>query len=147
METGISIAGKPSKTKIISYWIVTIIFVIEGLNAGILQIVHVPHYVQLFVGLGYPDYFLVLLGIGKILGSIVLVIPRYPLIREWAYAGFMIDFLSAIFSHIAVGHGVVHLLGPLFGIALLVASYILRPDSLKLSCAVFSSRFKKSKIK
>lgn len=133
METGMSLTTKPSKGKAVGYWIITIFFVIQGLNAGILQIVHVPHYVQLFAGLGYPGYFLLLLGIGKILGSIVLAIPRYPLIREWAYAGFMIDFLSAIFSHIAVGHGFVHLLGPLFGIALLVASYVLRPESLKLS--------------
>lgn len=139
MEKGISVAAKPSKGKMIGYWIVTIIFVIEGLNAGILQIAHVPHYVQLFAGLGYPDYFLLLLGIGKIIGSIALAIPRYPLIREWAYAGFMIDFLSAIFSHIAVGHGVVHLLGPLFGIALLVVSYVLRPESLKLSFKLLPS--------
>jgi DoxX-like family len=64
-----------------------------------------------------------------VLGAIALLAPRYPRIKEWAYAGLFIDYSAAAASHVAVGDGAVRLVGPVMSIVLLVVSWTLRPSS------------------
>jgi uncharacterized membrane protein YphA (DoxX/SURF4 family) len=83
--------------------------------------------------LGYPLYLLTILGIWKILGVIAMLVPRFPLVKEWVYAGFFFAMSGAIISHIAVGDSATALFGPTLLIALTVVSWYFRPAGRKLS--------------
>jgi uncharacterized membrane protein YphA (DoxX/SURF4 family) len=85
--------------------------------------------------LGYPMYFLTLLGIAKILGVIVVLSPRLPLLKEWAYAGFTFMMIGAIYSHIAVDYSFLAILPALWLLILAVTSWWLRPASRRNSSA------------
>jgi len=82
--------------------------------------------------LGYPVYVLTILGIWKILGVVAVLIPKFPLLKEWAYAGFVFIMSGAIFSHVAVGDPVVELLPGLLLLVLTVVSWHLRPESRRV---------------
>ena len=80
--------------------------------------------------LGYPAYFATILGIWKVLGAVALLTPRYPRVKEWAYAGMFIDYTAAVVSYVAVGVGSASTLsGPVMSVAFLAASWALRPPS------------------
>src|SRR6476620_6551937 len=99
------------KWKKITYWVATL-WLSSGLVAtGVQQLMKVqlegvqsPPGVYGITELGYPVYLLTLLGIWKILGVIALLVPKFPLVKEWAYAGIFFLLTGALFSHIAVGH-------------------------------------------
>ncbi len=76
--------------------------------------------------LGYPAIFVTLLGTWKLLGAVALLVPGFPKITEWAYAGFFFTFTGAFLSHIAVGDALAESIAPLAFLALLGASYALR---------------------
>jgi hypothetical protein len=84
--------------------------------------------------LGYPTYFFAILGFWKVLGAIALLVPRFPLLKEWAYAGIFFDLTGAAVSYAAVGGlGVYdfHVIAPLIITGFTVASWALRPESRK----------------
>ena len=74
--------------------------------------------------LGYPDYFRVLLGIGKLVGAVALVVPLPRSLKEWVYAGFTFDFTAAVISHVMVGDPASSLVMPVVALAVLMASYV-----------------------
>tara|TARA_Y100000588_G_C13969230_1_gene802227 strand:- start:319 stop:693 length:375 start_codon:yes stop_codon:yes gene_type:complete len=76
-----------------------------------------------FVHLGFPDYFRIELGIAKVIGVIVLLAPVWPKLKEWAYAGFTINFISAFIAHQAVGDSLFDSMGPIIALVLLAISY------------------------
>ena len=76
-----------------------------------------------FVHLGFPDYFRIQLGIAKVIGVIVLLAPVWPKLKEWAYAGFTINFISAYIAHQAVGDSLSDSMGPIIDLVLLAISY------------------------
>jgi len=82
--------------------------------------------------LGYPVYLLSILGVWKILGVVVLLVPKYPLIKEWAYAGFFFIMSGAIFSHIAIGDPLNEIFPSLLLLILTVTSWYFRPSNRKL---------------
>ena len=86
-----------------------------------------PELIETFWELGYPPYLLTILGVAKLLGLLVVLAPGLPRLKEWAYAGLMIDVVGAFFSHLAVGHGIGDLAPPLIVLALVLASWALRP--------------------
>jgi hypothetical protein len=91
------------KTKII-YWIFTLLFAGFMLLSSIPDILRVPSAVEMIsTQLLYPVYFVVFIGVAKLLGSIAILIPGFPRIKEWAYAGLMYDLIAATYSQIAVG--------------------------------------------
>src|SRR5260221_5125373 len=99
-----------TKRNKIIYWIATIWLASGMLSTGTLQLFRAkaegalaPPGVYGITHLGYPIYFLTILGVWKILGVVALLIPKFPLLKEWAYAGFVFLMSGAIFSHIAVG--------------------------------------------
>lgn len=81
--------------------------------------------------LGYPVYLLTLLGVWKILGVVAVLIPKFPLLKEWAYAGFFFAMSGAIFSHLAAGDSIVATLPALLLLVLTVISWYFRPESRK----------------
>jgi len=82
--------------------------------------------------LGYPVYFVTILGVSKILGVIVLLIPKFPLLKEWAYAGFFFMMSGAIFTHIAVGNSMNEIFPSLLLLILVVISWYIRPADRKI---------------
>ncbi len=110
------------KNKII-YWTATLLTLLSGVSTAPMYFTN-PMFIQAFQHLGFPDYFRIELGIFKIVGAIVLLLPMIPAkIKEWAYAGFAIAFISAFIAH-AVIDGFPASVFPLIPLALLMVSYI-----------------------
>ena len=119
------------KNKII-YWIATVWLSLGMLSTGIVQLIQLKEEADMMQHLGYPLYFLTLLGAWKILGVIAVLIPKFPLVKEWAYAGFFFAMSGAVFSHIASGDGAIELLGPVLLLVLTIVSWYFRPLSKKV---------------
>ena len=123
-----------SRYRIIAYWVTTTLVVFELALGGVWDILRVPQVRGLIERLGYPQYFLVILGIWKLLGAVALVIPRFPRLKEWAYAGVLFDLTGAVASLLARGlmdAGTIAYPIVMTGIA--IASWSLRPPSRRLS--------------
>ena len=95
-------------------------------------VIKIKEEVEFIIAMGYPDYFLTILGFLKILGIVVLLIPKFPLLKEWAYAGFFFIMSGAIFSHIAIGDPVSELFPSSLLLALTVVSWYFRPANRKM---------------
>jgi len=117
------------------YWLATAAVAAELGLGGLWDIARLPFVRDLVTHLGYPAYFLVLLGTWKVLGAIALLVPRRPLLKEWAYAGTFFTYTGAIASHLTTGYdlGEVGLLAVLA--ALTVVSWALRPASRRTAIA------------
>jgi uncharacterized membrane protein YphA (DoxX/SURF4 family) len=102
------------------------------LAQGLAQTFHAKGYVDLIIHLGYPLYFLYIIGVWKILGVIAILIPRYGLVKEWAYAGFFFVMSGAAFSHIASGNSMNEAIPSLVLLILIVASWYFRPADRKI---------------
>jgi hypothetical protein len=94
-----------SKAWKIAYYILTVLLSLLMLVGGYFDLIQSPDAVQLFTHLGYPAYLGTILGVAKILGVIGIWQPKWPALREWAYAGFFFDVFGAVLSSIAVGDG------------------------------------------
>jgi uncharacterized membrane protein YphA (DoxX/SURF4 family) len=117
------------RAKPIVYWTTTIL-VAFSMSGGIAQLARVPGVVDGFVRvLGYPLYFVAILGVWKVLGAIAVLVPRFPRLKEWAYAGIFFDLTGAAASSAAVGGQAFHIIAPLVGAVLAVVSWALRPES------------------
>ena len=124
------------KASNIIYWIATCWLALGMLSTAIVQLMQTEKEVALMSHLGYPLYFLTLIGVWKILGVIVLFIPKFPLIREWAYAGFFFAMSGAVVSHIAAGSAAADLFGPGLLLALTVVSWYFRPAAKRMVVTV-----------
>lgn len=114
------------KRRTVTYWIATALVAFVMGISGVLALSHAPSYMTALSHLGYPAYFSNLLGLGKIAGVCVLLAPGLGRLKEWAYAVFGIVVLSACYSHLSSGDGLMAL-EPLATGALLVLSYAMRP--------------------
>jgi hypothetical protein len=94
---------------------------------GVIDLLRPPAVRELIAHLGYPPWFPLMLGVAKLLGVIALFLPGR--IREWAYAGFAIDLVAAVISHLAVGDGAKDVAPALVGLVLLGTSYAFRTTS------------------
>ena len=120
------------KIKTIAYWVTTIFGPASFIIGGFLFLTRNEQITTTLTHLGYPIYFASILGVWKVLGAIAVVIPRFPRLKEWAYAGFFFDLTSAAASRIFVGDSAGDILAPIGFLALVVASWALRPSSRKL---------------
>src|ERR1700751_3996488 len=122
-----------SRGRFIAYWVTTALVVFELALGGIWDVLRVPQVLGLIGRLGYPPYFLVILGIWKLLGAVALVIPRFPRLKEWAYAGVVFDLTGAVASLLASGFMDAGTLAyPIAMTGVGVASWTLRPLSRRL---------------
>jgi uncharacterized membrane protein YphA (DoxX/SURF4 family) len=122
-----------TKAKSITYWTTTVLIAFFIGSGGAAQLAHVQATVDGFVHiLGYPAYFVTILGVWKVLGAIAILVPRFPRLKEWAYAGIFFDLTGAAASNAAVGsYGIYafHIFAPLILAGITVASWALRPAS------------------
>ena len=121
-----------TKRNRIIYWIATLWLSLGMLSTGIVQLLKLKEEADMFTHLGYPLYFLTLLGIWKILGVVAVLIPKFPLLKEWAYAGFFFAMTGAVYSHFAAGDAAKEFFGPSLLIILTAASWYLRPADRKM---------------
>ena len=122
-------AGKTGK---IIYWISTGWLALGMLSTGIVQLLKLPDEADMFSRLGYPHYLLTILGVWKMLGVVTVLIPRFPLLKEWAYAGFFFIMSGALFSHAACGDDAKEFFGPLLLLVLTAGSWYFRPADRKI---------------
>lgn len=101
------------------------------LSTGIVQLIKMKEEVAVMTQLGYPVYFMTILGVWKILGVIAILVPKFSLLKEWAYAGFFFAMSGAVVSHLASGDGAKELFGPILLLILIVVSWYFRPPSRK----------------
>jgi uncharacterized membrane protein len=102
------------------------------LSGGLEQIFHTKRNVDVIVHLGYPLYFLYMIGVWKILVVIAILIPKFSLLKEWAYAGFFFAMSGAVFSHIVSGDSISEISPPLIFLVLIVVSWYFRPADRKI---------------
>ncbi|WP_343704257.1 DoxX family protein [Chitinophaga sp.] len=119
-----------SKRNKIIYWIATVWLALGMFSTGLVQLLKVKEEAEFILNLGYPAYLLTLLGICKILGVVAILIPKYPVLKEWAYAGFFFVMTGAIFSHFATGD-MNKMLPAVLLLVLTVTSWYFRPPNRK----------------
>src|SRR5437764_11337656 len=100
-------------SRLTSYWICTVIVAFIFVSSGICYVIGLSSVVGGVLHLGYPRYFITLLGMWKLLGGVAILLPRFPRLKEWAYAGMMFDLTGAAFSSTAVGNAWWHIFAPL----------------------------------
>jgi hypothetical protein len=109
-----------------TYWGATGLVAIVPLLAAFAYLTAAPQAVENFRHVGYPQQLRVLLGIAKLAGAIVLLLPRLPTLKEWAYAGFTFMWIAASVAHYLAGDGALFLL-PIALIGVLAVSHVTRP--------------------
>ena len=125
-----------TKRNKIIYWVATLWLALGMLSTAIVQLIKMDGEVKNFSNLGYPLYLMTLLGVWKILGVIAILIPKFPLLKEWAYAGFFFAMSGALFSHIISGDDAIALFGPALLLVLTVLSWYFRPVDRKVISAI-----------
>ena len=121
-----------SKRNKIIYWIATIWLSLGMLSTGIVQLLKTEEEVDMMTHLGYPVYFLTIIGVWKILGVVAVLVPKFPLLKEWAYAGFFIAMSGAVISHLLIGDEAKEIFGPTLLLILTVVSWYFRPAGRKI---------------
>ena len=127
------------KAKLVSYWLTTGMVAFALIAGGSADLLHLPAIDAGMTHLGYPLYFTTILGFWKLPGALVLLAPRWPRLKEWAYAGAFFNMTGAVASHISTGDAFVQFLAPLMLSGCVLASWALRPQSRVLG-ALFSPR-------
>lgn len=123
-----------TKTNKIIYWVATLWLALGMISTGIVQLLKAKEGqggADMLAHLGYPLYILTLLGIGKILGVVAILIPKFPVVKEWAYAGFFFIMSGAIFSHMVTDDSITEILPSLLLLILTVVSWYFRPPNRK----------------
>lgn len=124
------------KKRRIIYWICTIWLALGMTAGGVQQLFQIGGYVEIVSQLGYPIYLLSILGFWKILGVVAILIPGFPLVKEWAYAGFFFAMSGAATSHITVGQSFTEAIPSLVLLILTVASWYFRPADRKINSLI-----------
>jgi hypothetical protein len=122
-----------TKTHKIIYWIATLWLALGMVSTGLVQLLKMKEEADMITQLGYPLYILTILGVWKMLGVVAVLVPKFPLLKEWAYAGFFFAMSGAVFSHLAVADGAKEFFGPTLLIILTVVSWYFRPADRRIS--------------
>ena len=120
------------KIRPIAYWVATALTAVGFLSGGATDLARPDFLMEGMTKLGYPPYFVLILGVWKVLGGIVVLTPKLPRLKEWAYAGMVFDLTGAAASHAAVGDPAGKIAAPLILMGIVMASWALRPESRKL---------------
>ena len=118
-----------ARLRTFAYWGATGLTSFAFLAGGLADVSRAPAVMAAMSGLGYPSYFAVILGAWKVLGALAIVAPRFPRLKEWAYAGMFFDLTGAAFSHAAAGDPAAKSIVPLVLLALVATSWALRNPS------------------
>jgi uncharacterized membrane protein YphA (DoxX/SURF4 family) len=121
------------KTRTTLYWVFTGLTALAFAFGGVMDLLRPEPMVQAIQHLGYPSYFLIILGTWKLLGAVAIAAPRLPLLKEWAYAGMLFDLTGAALSHAASGDDFGKIVTPLVLLGVTAASWYLRPEARRLA--------------
>jgi uncharacterized membrane protein len=121
-----------TKTNKIIYWTSTALLSFGMLGSGISQLLHQKEMNELITHIGYPLYLMYIIGVWKILGVIAILIPKFKLLKEWAYAGFFFLMTGALASHLFMGDSGNAIYGPFFQTVFIILSWYFRPADRKL---------------
>lgn len=124
------------KTQRIVYWVATGWAALGATATAIVQVFGKNAQAAHTADLHYPAYFIILVGIWKMLGVIALLVPKFPLVKEWAYAGFFFVMTGALYSHLAVSDPFSEIYPSLLLLVLILLSYFFRPADRKLKQAI-----------
>jgi uncharacterized membrane protein YphA (DoxX/SURF4 family) len=113
------------RARSILFWVATASVAAELAVGGVWDLLRIDYVRDVVDHLGYPTYLLTIMGVWKIPGAIVLLIPRFPRLTEWVYAGAVINYASAAASHLVVGDGITAIIGPVALLGLTVTSWAL----------------------
>jgi hypothetical protein len=121
--------------KKLPYWISTVLFALMMTPSALMTVTRQPPLVAAYTHLGYPLYFMTILGAAKAIGIVVLLAPGLKRLKEWAYAGFVVNLVSAAASHLASGDPPSSAVLPLVLLGAVLTSWWTRPESRKLDGA------------
>jgi uncharacterized membrane protein YphA (DoxX/SURF4 family) len=124
-----------SRGRSMAYWFITVLVATECLVGGMMGALRLPPFNGIMEHLGYPAYFMTIIGVWYMLAGVALLAPRFPRLKEWAYAGLVFNYTGAAASHLAVGDPAVRLVAPIVFTALVVASWALRPSERRVLSA------------
>lgn len=124
-----------ANSRLIAYWIVTAAVAYENADGFIWSVLHIGYVTDLATHLGYPLYFINILGTFQLACAVALLVPRFPIVKEWAYAGAFINYSSALVSHLTLGDRPGIWMLPVVMLVLLVASWSLRPPDRRTNAA------------
>ena len=130
--TAVTAASTRRHRRDVAYWIVTAVVVAESVVGGAMDLLRLPPFYTIMVDLGYPDYFATILGTAKLLAAAVLLAPGLPRLKEWAYAGIVINMTGAAASQVLAHQSADNVIAPLVFAGLAIASWALRPPSRRL---------------
>ena len=133
------------RLKKIGYWTATVLLALALLPGGTAHFVGQKDAVESVVRLGYPAYFVAILGFWKVLGGIALLVPGLPRLKEWAYAGVFFDLAGAAASHVVCRSATWHVAVPVVLAALTVISWALRPPGRTLGILFSPVPFRRKK--
>ena len=127
--TNLASSAAASRSRTIAYWATTVIIAAELALGGVWDTRRIAYVREILEQqLGYPAYFSVIMGVWKVPGAVVLLVPRFPRLKEWAYAGAVFTYTGAAASHLAVDDGA-GALGPTIFAVIALASWALRPPA------------------
>jgi hypothetical protein len=124
--------GGHHRIRTIAYWTFTLIAASEMVAGSMWDLLRIEYVRAVMTHLGYPLYLLFILGAWKLPCGVTLLVPRFPRLKEWAYAGAFFNYSGAVFSHLSVGDGADKWAGPLIFAAVTLASWALRPPERRL---------------
>lgn len=122
-----------NKRNNIIYWIATLWLALGMVSTAVVQLIQREDEIANFQHLGYPAYLLPLLAVWKLFGVVAILIPRSPMIKEWAYAGFFFAMSGAIVSHLVVHDPATEIFPSLLLLVLTIVSWLFRPSSRKIN--------------
>jgi uncharacterized membrane protein YphA (DoxX/SURF4 family) len=128
-----------SRTHLAWYWIATSLIAVEMVTGGIWDLLRTAYVRGIMDHLGYPEYMLTILGTWKILGAIAILAPRFPRLKEWAYAGMIFDLTGAAASHAFCREGVSQFVATIVLALIVLASWRLRSGSRRLAAEAGAS--------
>lgn len=122
------------KRNLIIYWLATALMSVGMLGSGLAQILQAKDMIAITTPLGYPSYFLYIIGTWKTLAVIAILVPGFKLVKEWAYAGLFFVMTGALISHLAMGdNNIQAIIGPLMQTIFIILSWYFRPADRKIS--------------
>lgn len=127
--------NKSQKRNKIIYWIFTLWMSLGMVSTAIVQLIRNKDELANFANLGYPSYLMTIIGVWKILGVIAVLIPKFPLLKEWAYAGFFFVMSGAFISHCIVSDTFSKTFPAILLLVLVIISWYFRPAERKISIA------------
>lgn len=124
--------GRGATIRSIAYWLFTILLAFELAAGALWDLLRIEYVRVALTQLGYPLYLLVILGAWRIPGALALLVPRFPRLKEWVYAGAFFEYTGAAASHLLVGDHGGQWVGPLIFSGFTLLSWALRPAPRRL---------------